>query len=182
MEAPSDGGSAITSYTVAIGQSDGTTFTVYAGCSGTAVSCTVPISVLQAAPYSLANLASVYATVFATNAVGISSTSTSGNGAVLPTAPSVPAPPTTTNLSSTSVKINWVAPADGGSVITGYTVAIRQSDGVTFTAYASCSGTALSCEIANSVLQSAPYNLANSASVCAKVIAKNAAGSSAYSL
>ncbi len=145
---------------MAIAQSNGSTITAYAGCTGTAVSCTVPISVLQAAPYSLANGASVWATVQATNAVGSSAASTSGNGAVLPTVPSVPAAPTTTNVSSTSVAISWVAPSDGGSVITGYTVAIRQNDGVTFTAYTGCTGTAVSCTIATSVLQAAPYSLA----------------------
>jgi hypothetical protein len=179
--APVDGGSAITAYTVAIGHMDGSSYTAYAGCTGAAVSCTVRISDLQAAPYSLVNLASVYATVSATNAIGSSAASLSGNGgAVLPTEPSVPAAPTTTNLRSPSVEITWVAPSDGGSVITGYTVAI--SDGVTFTAYASCTGTALSCTIANSVLQAAPYRLANGASVYAKIIATNAAGSSAYSV
>jgi hypothetical protein len=101
--APANGGSAITAYTVAIGQSNGTTFTAYAGCTGTAVSCTVPISDLQAVTYSLANGASVLAKVLATNALGSSAFSTPGNGAVLPTEPSVPAAPTTTNISSTSV-------------------------------------------------------------------------------
>jgi hypothetical protein len=41
--------------------------------------------------------------------------------AVLPTAtvPTAPAAPTTA-ISGTNVVINWVAPADGGSAITGY--------------------------------------------------------------
>jgi hypothetical protein len=179
--APADGGSAITDYTVAIRQSDGVTFTAYAGCTGTAVSCTITNSVLQAAPYSLANGAVVYATVFAKNAIGISSTSSTGNGAVLPTVPSAPAAPTTV-VSGTNTIITWVAPADGGSVITDYIVTIRQSDGVTFTVYASCTGTAVSCTIANSVLQAAPYSLAIGASVYAKVLATNAIGNSAYSV
>ena len=60
--APANGGSAITGYDVEIRHSDGTTFTTYAGyIVSTAVSCTVPISVLKATPYNLANGASVYA-------------------------------------------------------------------------------------------------------------------------
>ncbi len=179
--APSDGGSAITAYSVEIRCSDDVTFTAYAGCTGTAVSCTVPISVLQAAPYSLLNGVSVWARVLATNAVGSSAYSTSGNGAVLPTVPSVPTT-LTSAISGTNVVITWVAPLDGGSVITGYTVAIRQSDGVTFTAYKGCTGTAVSCTIADSVLQAAPYSLASGASVYASVLAKNAVGSSAATL
>jgi hypothetical protein len=33
--------------------------------------------------------------------------------------------------SNTSVTITWVAPSDGGSAVTAYSVAIRQSDGTT---------------------------------------------------
>ncbi len=166
---------------MAIAQIDGSTFTAYASCTDTAVSCTVPISVLQAAPYSFVNLASVYAKVLATNAVGSSAYSTSGNGAVLPTVPSVPSA-LTSAITGTNVIINWVAPSDGGSGITGYTVAIRQSDGVTFAAYTGCTGTAVSCTIADSVLQAAPYSLASGASVYASVLATNSVGSSAAAL
>jgi hypothetical protein len=180
--APSDGGSAITNYAVAIRQSDGVTFTAYASCTGAVLSCTIANSVLQAAPYSLSNGASVYAKVQATNAVGNSAYSlASSTGAVLPTVPSVPSA-LTSAISGTNVVITWVAPWDGGSGITGYTVKIRQSDGVTFTAYTGCTGTAVSCTIADSVLQATPYSLANEASVYASVLATNAVGSSAAAL
>ncbi len=172
----------ITGYTVAIRQSDGVTFTAYASCTGTAVSCTIANSLLKAAPYSLANGASVYAKVLAKNAAGSSAYSVASSaGSVLPTVPKSPEA-LTTAISSTNVVIAWVAPADGGSVITGYTVAIRQSDGVTFTAYTGCTSTAVSCTISNSVLQAAPYSLANGASIYASVLATNAIGKSAATL
>jgi hypothetical protein len=57
--APFDGNSAITNYSVSIQRLNG--YTYYTGCTGTATSCTVPISTLQAAPYNLANGSSVYA-------------------------------------------------------------------------------------------------------------------------
>ena len=47
--------------------------------------------------------------------------------------PNVPAAPTTTVNTNISVTISWVAPSTGGSAITAYIVAIRQSDGTTFT-------------------------------------------------
>jgi hypothetical protein len=65
--APSDGYTAITSYTILIRQSDNVTFTESSACNGTlasvitALSCTVPISTLVAAPYSLSWGSSVYA-------------------------------------------------------------------------------------------------------------------------
>jgi hypothetical protein len=152
---------------VAFGQSNGV-FTDYAGCTGTSVSCTVPISAYQAAPYNLAGGSSVYALVSAENSNGSSAYSSAGNGAVIPaTAPSAPAAPITSN-SGINVFINWVAPADGGSVITGYTVAIRQSDG-TFTTYTGCTGLTVSCTVPIFVLQAAPYNLAVGSSVSAEV-------------
>ena len=79
-------------------------------------------------------------------------------------APSAPAAPVTAISGTTDVAITWAAPADGGSAITGYTVDIQQSDG-TYTTYAGCTGTAVSCTVPISVLQAAPYNLANGASV-----------------
>ena len=82
-------------------------------------------------------------------------------------APSVPAAPTTAISGTTNVLITWVAPAQGNTLITGYSVAIRQSDGVNYTAYSGCTGTAITCTIANSVLQSAPYSLADASSVYA---------------
>ena len=80
--------------------------------------------------------------------------------------PDIPAAPITA-ISGTDVTITWAAPADGGSPIIGYTVFIRESDGFTFSALASCTGTAVTCIISSTVLQASPYNLASGASVYA---------------
>ncbi len=82
-------------------------------------------------------------------------------------APSVPAAPTTAISGTTNVLITWVAPAQGSAPITGYTVAIRHSDNVTYTAYASCTGTVVTCTVAISALKAAPYNLVAGSSVVA---------------
>ena len=178
--APAQGSTPITGYSVAIRHSDNVTYTAYASCTGTGVTCTIAISILKAAPYNLVAGSSVYAKVLATSLIGSSAYSNGGNGAVF-AAPSVPAAPTTTNPSSTTVAVAWAAPAQGSTPITGYSVAIRQNDGVTYTAYSGCTGTAITCTIANSVLQTAPYHLPDEASVYAKVLATSLIGSSAYS-
>ena len=75
------------------------------------------------------------AIVDATNAFGSSGVSSWSNNDVMPpglTIPCPPAAPTTAN-SGTDVTISWTAPVIGGSVITGYTVQIKNSGG-TFTA------------------------------------------------
>ena len=46
--------------------------------------------------------------------------------------PATPAAPTTTN-DKTNIVIEWTAPDNGGSEITGYEVRILQSDGLTYT-------------------------------------------------
>ena len=109
--------------------------------------------------------------MLATNNLGSSALSSSGNGAVLPTAPSVPAAPVTA-VSGTDVKITWKAPSNGGSAITGYTVAIQQNDGATFTeaicnvASISCTSSC-TCSVTIIYLQDIPYSLTAGASVSA---------------
>ena len=117
--APAQGNTLITGYSVAIRQSDGVNYTAYSGCTGTAISCTVAITVLKAPPYNLLAGSSVVAQVKATSLIGSSAYSAGGNGAVF-VAPSIPAAPTTTNPSSTTVGIAWVVPAQGSTPITEY--------------------------------------------------------------
>lgn len=83
-------GSTITAYTVEIRKGDEITYsTETVNCDGssaaivTARRCTIPISVLMAAPFNLALGQSVYARIKATNTVGISAYSPDGNGAVI---------------------------------------------------------------------------------------------------
>ncbi len=123
--APADSGSEITGYTLAIRQSDGNTFTTESvNCSVSITSCTVPISVLLATPYTLVWGASIYVTVLATNAYGSSAASVAGNGAVIKTNPD---PPVLSNnaavTTATNISLRWDAPVfEGGSPITSYSV------------------------------------------------------------
>jgi hypothetical protein len=69
-------------------------------------------------------------TVTATNAVGTSNASSASSSITATTVPATPAAPTISSVSQTATDIvTWVAPATGGSTITGYTWA--SSDGKT---------------------------------------------------
>jgi hypothetical protein len=130
---PRDGSSSVISYIIRIRQNDNVTFTentVY--CNGSlsnvisSQSCTIPITVLLAAPYNLVWGSSVYAKVTAINSIGISVESNAGNGAVLMTLPGAP-----TNLinvvsitTATQIGLSWTAGSYGGSTIISYTVLI----------------------------------------------------------
>ena len=122
--APDNGGSAITAYTVAIRHSDGTSFTAESAyCNVSTTTCTVPISVLLAAPYNIVWGSSVYATVLATNLVGSSSASLISNGAVITTNPNPPSS-LANNAAVTSasvIALTWTAPAvNGGTAVIDY--------------------------------------------------------------
>ncbi len=95
--APNNGGSPITSYSISVRESNLSTYsTQLTNCDGTdaaifaAMSCTIPISVLQSAPFNLPWGASVYATILATNIVGTSDASTPGSGGIILTNPDAP--------------------------------------------------------------------------------------------
>jgi hypothetical protein len=78
---------------------------------------------LQATPFNLLAGSSVFAKVKASNSSVSSAYSLAGNGAAIPTVPNTPVAPETA-ISGTNIVISWAAPADGGSVITGYEVTI----------------------------------------------------------
>lgn len=77
-------------------------------------------------------------TVQARNLIGLSSDSAvlSILAATLPSTPAAP----TTSIYSQSVVINWIAPYNGGTAITSYTIQIKKSDG-TYALEANCDGT-----------------------------------------
>ena len=67
--------------------------------------------------------------------------------------PNVPTAPSTAVNTNISVTISWVAPFNGGSAITAYSVAIRQSDGTTFTKESAfCNVSTTSCTVPISIL------------------------------
>lgn len=93
-----------------------------------------------------------------------------------------------TVVTGSTVTIEWAAPNNRGSVITSYTITIRQSDNVTFTeTLTDCDGrntaivSSTSCQVPIAKLRTAPYNLPWGASIFAKVVATNFYGSSAVS-
>jgi hypothetical protein len=91
--APNDGGSAITGYLVTIKQKDSSFSSDIVNCdmtSSVATSCTVPVTVLRAAPFSLDWGDSAFAKVIATNIYGDSLESLEGNGAYITTNPDQP--------------------------------------------------------------------------------------------
>ena len=95
----SDNGAAVTAYQVLIRQADLVTYSQdTVNCNGAndliraALTCSIPMTTLTAAPFSLPTGASVFAQIIAINAMGASQTSDAGNGAVLSisTVPSAP--------------------------------------------------------------------------------------------
>lgn len=133
----------MTGYIVSLRQSDEVTFTTDSvNCDmqdSTETSCTIPVTVLKTAPYSLDWGASVFAKVIAINFYGESYESLAGNGAVITTNPDKP-----TDLaeiyehrSKSTLAISWTAPVfTGGAVIEDYRVSISEQ-GAEFTVLAS---------------------------------------------
>lgn len=122
---PFNGGSPITSYKVYIQAADLTWQQDNTNCNGSngaivsARQCTIPVTVLRAAPFSLTNASDVIARVVATNSYGDSPTSASStSNANMPDwfAPSAPQSllrdDATTNQSQ--ITFTWSAPASNG--------------------------------------------------------------------
>ena len=162
--APATNGSAITGYTVA----------TYVG--GTLVAgktCTPnPVTALTCTVTGLTNGTEYTFKVKATNAIG--STESAASAAIIPAvAPTAPAAPTVVK-GHLSVQLTWVAPANGGSAITGYTVSTYT--GTTLVTGKTCTpspATATTCVVTG---------LTNGTAYTFKVKATNAVGSSADSV
>ena len=112
--APSNGGSAITSYTVTpyVGSTAQTPVTVTGNPPATFTTVT-----------GLTNGTAYTFTVTATNAIGTGPASAASN-AVTPSPPTAPGAPTgvTATAGNGSASVSWTAPSNGGSAITSYTV------------------------------------------------------------
>ena len=147
--APSDGGSAITGYTVA--SSPG-----LLTCTTTSTSCTITWD---------SSSVSYTFTVTATNAVGTSPASAASASVTTPApanAPSAPTNVTAANSGANAATVSWTAPSDGGSAITAYTVT-SSPGGLT------CTATSTSCTVSG---------LATATSYTFTVTATNAVGTS----
>jgi len=97
--------------------------------SSTATTCTVPVSALKAAPYSLNWGTNVHATVEAINAYGFSTVSAAGNGAIITTTPGAPYLLTEVVASRTksTLGLSWTAPDSiDGVVIIDYKVNVAE--------------------------------------------------------
>ena len=152
--APLDnGGLVISSYTATATDGDGNTFT----CTTDGTSCVID---------GLTNGVSYNVTVVATNADGDSSATALGS--ITPaTTPDAPGSPVVT-VANGSFTVKWAIPAvDGGSAITGFTASATDSDGNTFSCFAS--STDSSCLITG---------VANSVSYDITLVATNSVGDS----
>lgn len=127
---PATMGSEITSYKIYL-QDSNSNWQQTPSCDGTASpvvtskSCTIPITVLTATPFSLAGQAVVNAKITATNGIGESLESPSGNGGFIAEVPGAPTTvaPDSAYTSHTQVTFTWATPAsNGGSAVIDYKV------------------------------------------------------------
>lgn len=124
--APGERGDAISSYTVEIQGASGSWAAETAYCGGsTALSCTVPMSVVTAAPYLLAQGDLVAVRVSATNSYGpgAASPATTAGAHVALVPHTMVAPARGSATSTTQIEVDWsllVDPSNGGSEVTSY--------------------------------------------------------------
>jgi len=100
--------------------------------SSTAVTCTVPVSIFTASPYSLAWGSSIYVKVIATNLYGDSTESSEGNGAVITTSPDAPTSlvENTSQRTKSALGLTWSAgSSNGGATIIDYRISMAESGG-----------------------------------------------------
>lgn len=138
--APGERGDAITSYTVEIeGATPGNWVAETANCGGsTALSCTVPMSVVTASPYLLSQGDLVAVRVSAANSYGSGAASAAtSTGALVALVPHTMDAPTRGSATSTSqIEVDWTVltdPSDGGSQVTSYELVWDSGSGSTTT-------------------------------------------------
>jgi titin len=162
--APSANGSAITYYYVGVYNA--------ATYGSTVTSCQV--SVLTCTFNGLSNNTTYYFTIQANNAAGLSTRSNPRVGVTVagnnpPSSPSG----VTANPGDQKVTLNWSAPANNGSAITGYGVQYSSNGGTTWTTFAGCTDASTTCVVTG---------LTNNVQYSFQVNATNAIGSSLYAV
>jgi hypothetical protein len=179
---PFNGGSSITAYKVYVQAADLTWQQDNTNCNGSngaiasARQCTIPVSVLRAAPFSLINSSDVVARVIATNSYGDSPTSVSStSNANMPDwfVPSAPQSLLRDDISTSTsqIKFTWSAPAsNGGSPVIDYSI---EWDNGTSTFTTLASGVTALTYTKTGVTSGVTYQF--------KVAARNSIGLSVYS-
>ena len=161
----SNGGSALTDYTVQYSSNSGGTWTTFADGVSTATSTTVT---------GLSAGTSYTFRVLAKNAIGDGPYSTASATVATATAPGAPGTPTPTASQNTQVPLSWTAAASNGSAITDYIV--EYSTSATFassvTTFADGTSTSTSATVTG---------LSNGTTYYFRVAAVNAVGTGAYS-
>ena len=155
------GGEPLTGYIVRY-STDGLSWTTATMCTGLTTSCVVT-GLTNAVPYTFE--------VNATNAASLTSNWSAGSNYAVPyTVANAPASVNATSYHSGTSTVSWTVPSfDGGSSITGYTVAVAPSTGITVPN--ACVNTLnLTCTFTG---------LSNGTTYTFSVVATNAAGASA---
>jgi hypothetical protein len=134
--APASNGLVITSYSIMIRQSDNQYSEILDYCNGalasivTATQCTIPLSSLTAAPFSLVLDDTINFEVQATNAYGDSGYSEIGGGALIQLVPYAPVDVIVdpANTSATQISFTWNdGSSDGGAAVIDYSIYYDQS-------------------------------------------------------
>ena len=165
-----NGGTAVTGYQIQQSTNGGTSWT-------TAVADTGSTAVTRVVT-GLTNGTSYVFRVAATNAMGTGPTSAAST-AVSPrattTAPSTPTAPTAVAgaTNSKAITVNWVAPANGGSAITGYALQYTTNGGTSYVTVTANSGTTAVTRTVTGLTAGTSYRF--------RVAAINAVGTSTYS-
>ncbi|HEY5110962.1 MAG TPA: fibronectin type III domain-containing protein, partial [Acidimicrobiales bacterium] len=159
--APANGGATITGYSVQYSSNGGTSWTT-ATTSAAGTSYTVT---------GLTNSTSYVFRVAATNGVGTGSFSSASTPATPATAPNAPTGVAGTSNANAQSLVTWVAPANGGATITGYSLQYSSNGGTSWTnATSSAGGTSYTVT-----------GLTNGTAYTFEVAATNAAGTGSFS-
>lgn len=170
-----DGGASIDNYRVSSDQSTGTYVVLSSGVTAKSYTATT-LTAGQTYSFKIESKNSFGYSSFSEIAVILCAT--------IPSKPSAPS----TYVVGGDVIVTWVKPKTNGLAITSYTVYVQQADTQYGVELTNCDGSdpaivvALQCAIPLTTLITAPFNLAQGASVNARVVATNAYGDSEISI